>query len=165
MVFLDAPSNLDIYCVSSFGSVRGDTAVFGHGRFSFEVRLLSAKLMQIGWCTLATPFTPEGGVGDDETSYAFDGYRVKKWHVESEDYGQQWAIGDVIGTMIDLDTREISFYRNDKCLGVAFKNIKIGPNMAYFPAIYMSEGSRVNFNFGLKPFKYRHGFSGIGYAS
>mgnify|MGYP001607487457 CR=1 FL=1 len=31
--------------------------------------------MQIGWCTLATPFIAENGVGDDETSYAFDGFR------------------------------------------------------------------------------------------
>lgn len=31
--------------------------------------------MQIGWCTLATPFMAENGVGDDETSYAYDGFR------------------------------------------------------------------------------------------
>ena len=36
--------------------------------------------MQIGWCTLATPFMLENGVGDDETSYAFDGFRMKKWN-------------------------------------------------------------------------------------
>lgn len=41
---------------------------------------MSAGLMQIGWCTLATPFVSENGVGDDETSYAFDGFRVKKWN-------------------------------------------------------------------------------------
>jgi Kip1 ubiquitination-promoting complex protein 1 len=36
--------------------------------------------MQIGWSTLATPFMPENGVGDDETSYAYDGFRIKKWN-------------------------------------------------------------------------------------
>lgn len=57
--------------------------------------------------------------------------------------------------MINFDTREISFYRNDQCLGVAFKNIDIGPNNAYFPAISLAEGQRVIFNFGLKrPFLY-----------
>jgi Kip1 ubiquitination-promoting complex protein 1 len=110
--------------------------------------------MQIGWCTLATPFTRENGVGDDETSYAFDGYRVKKWNVQSSDYGEHWAVGDVIGTLIDFNMKEITFYRNDKSLGVAFKNIKIGPNMAYFPAIFMSENQQVEFNFGLRPFFY-----------
>jgi Kip1 ubiquitination-promoting complex protein 1 len=36
--------------------------------------------MQIGWCTLATPFLHDNGVGDDPTSYAYDGNRVKKWN-------------------------------------------------------------------------------------
>jgi|LauGreDrversion4_2_1035121.scaffolds.fasta_scaffold159043_1 hypothetical protein len=110
--------------------------------------------MQIGWCTLATPFTSDNSVGDDESSYAFDGYRVKKWNVQSSEYGERWAVGDVIGTLIDFQNKEVSFYRNEKFLGVAFKGIKTGPNMAYFPAIYMSEGCSVIFNFGQRPFKY-----------
>lgn len=112
--------------------------------------------MQIGWCTLATPFVHDKGVGDDPTSYAYDGNRVKKWNDESSPYGERWAPGDVIGTMIDLKAREISFFRNDVPLGVAFKQIKIGPNMAYFPAISLSDGEQVVFNFGdSSPFKYR----------
>ena len=51
-----------------------------------------------------------------------------------------WTAGDVIGSLIDFEKREITFYRNDKCLGVAFKRIKIGPNMAYFPSISISGG-------------------------
>ena len=61
--------------------------------------------------------------------------------------------------MIDFDRREISFWRNDKALGVAFKNIKIGPNMAYFPAISFTSGERAVFNFGRKPFKIRSNYS------
>jgi Kip1 ubiquitination-promoting complex protein 1 len=44
--------------------------------------------MQIGWCTLATPLMTDRGVGDDETSFAYDGFRVKKWNLESTDYGE-----------------------------------------------------------------------------
>ena len=69
--------------------------------------------MQIGWCTYATNFYPERGVGDDETSYAYDGFRIKKWNLDSINYGQQWAEGDIIGTLLDLDQKEISFFRND----------------------------------------------------
>jgi hypothetical protein len=69
-----------------------------------------------------------------------------------------WSQGDVIGTLIDFDSKEISFYRNDKCLGVAFKRIRVGPNMAYFPAISLSGGQRVIFNFGQTPFKFRNNF-------
>ena len=80
--------------------------------------------MQIGWCTLATPFIREDGVGDDSTSYAYDGGRVRKWN-NGQDiaYGEGWAAGDTIGTMIDFNKKEISFWRNEKCLGVAFTNI------------------------------------------
>lgn len=77
--------------------------------------------------------------------------------MESTGYGEQWATGDIIGTLIDLNTNEISFFRNDKALGIAFKNIQSGPNMAYFPSIYMAAKQRVEFNFGQRPFKYRQG--------
>lgn len=40
-------------------------------------------------------------------------------------------------------------------MGVAFKGVEVGPNLAYFPAVYMSEKCRVVFNFGLKPTRIR----------
>lgn len=70
-------------------------------------------------------------------SYAFDGKRVKRWNKKSDKYGEAWSIGDIIGTLIDFNKKEISFYRNDKFLGVAFRNIKVGPNMVYFPGVSM----------------------------
>ena len=98
---------------------------------------MTQGIMQIGWCTFATPFSGDSGIGDDDTSYAYDGSRVKKWNNGSARYGEKWAAGDIIGTMIDFDKKEITFYRNDRSLGVAFNNIHVGPNMAYFPAISM----------------------------
>ena len=128
--------------VSRFSSIRANTAVFS-GRYYFEVKIFTDGIMQIGWCTLATPFLHDNGVGDDPTSYAYDGNRVKKWNDQSSSYGERWAPGDIIGTMIDFQNREITFFRNDISLGVAFKGIKIGPNMAYFPAISMGDGEQV----------------------
>lgn len=144
--------DLDIEATSRWSSVRANTAVFA-GKYYFEVTLKSSGLMQIGWCTLATPFMQENGVGDDETSYAYDGFRVKKWNKSSSPFGEAWSAGDIIGSMIDLERREISFWRNERYLGVAFQGISVGPNMAYFPAISLSGGERAVFNFGKKPFK------------
>ena len=79
--------------------------------------------MQVGWCTLATPFMAENGVGDDESSYAYDGYREKKWNGASERYGEAWRAGDTIGCLLDLDKKEVKFWRNEKLLGVAFTNV------------------------------------------
>ena len=38
-------------------------------------------------------------------------------------YGEQYAEGDVIGMKLDMYRRELSYYRNGKCLGVAFTDL------------------------------------------
>lgn len=80
--------------------------------------------MQLGWCTLQTHFSKHEGVGDDQSSYAYDGYRVKKWSGgHADDYGEYWAAGDIIGCGIDLQNREIYYWRNNRFLGVAFSEV------------------------------------------
>ena len=79
-------------------------------------------------------FTGGEGVGDTTDSYAYDGYRVLKWNGDRSNFGKRWATGDVIGTLINLNTREILYWRNQDFLGVAFANVETGPNRAYFPA-------------------------------
>jgi hypothetical protein len=39
-------------------------------------------------------------------------------------YGEAWSSGDIIGSCIDLDRGEISFFRNGVSLGVAFRNVR-----------------------------------------
>ena len=59
-------------------------------------------------------------LGNDEESYAFDGSRKVRCHNEkdgkSDSYGVYWAVGDVIGCLLDADAKKISFYRNGKDL-------------------------------------------------
>lgn len=69
---------------------------------------------------MKTKFSAENGVGDDESSYAFDGGRARKWNGENTEWGENWMVGDVIGSLIDLEKGEISYWRNQKFLGVAF---------------------------------------------
>lgn len=45
-------------------------------------------------------------------------------------------------------------FRNGQSLGVAFSNIKMGPGIAYFPAISLSFKESVAFNFGSRPLRY-----------
>jgi len=59
-------------------------------------------------------------VGDDVTSYAYDGCRIKKWNKENLDYGEAWSVGDIIGSLIDFDRKVIRYFRNHKPLGIAF---------------------------------------------
>ena len=48
----------------------------------YEVIVQSEGIVQVGWVTDGFNFDPEAGqgVGDDNYSYAIDGYRAKKWH-------------------------------------------------------------------------------------
>lgn len=137
-----------------FSSARANACVW-EGKWMYEVMLETAGIQQVGWATIACPFTDRMGVGDAEDSYAFDGKRVKKWNEEDEAYGQPWVVGDVIGCCIDLDEDKILFYRNGISLGVAFAGIrKMNPGLGYFPAVSLSQGERCDLNFGVRPFKY-----------
>lgn len=126
--------HLDVEATSNFVSIRANTGVFS-GRYYYEVQLKTNGLMQIGWSTLQTPFSFQRGVGDDVTSYAYDGHRIKKWNSDSLTYGEAWSVGDIIGTLIDFDRKVIQYWRNMKPLGRAFTNITSGTNCVYFPAI------------------------------
>ncbi|RID48062.1 hypothetical protein BRARA_I04608 [Brassica rapa] len=137
-----------------FSSARANACIW-KGKWMYEVALETSGIQQLGWATIACPFTDQKGVGDADDSYAFDGRRVSKWNNESEPYGQSWVAGDVIGCCIDLDCDEISFYRNGVSLGVAFSGIrKLGPRFGYYPAVSLSQGERCELNFGAYPFKY-----------
>lgn len=49
--------------------------------------------------------------GDTDNSYAYDGSRHRSWNMISDEYGELWKVGDVIGLCIDLDGATIEFYR------------------------------------------------------
>ncbi|KAJ4458524.1 putative E3 ubiquitin-protein ligase [Paratrimastix pyriformis] len=171
----------EIRSQSNFASIRADCCVYG-GKWMYEVSLRTSGLMQLGWCTLRTVFTHENGVGDDRHSYAYDGKRIKTWNGRDHPYGEQWAIGDVIGICIDLtdqavpagakpDERDgspgplaptpgsspygkIEFFRNGTPLGIAFQNVARDPELAYFPGVSLGHNEKVSVNFGARPFRY-----------
>lgn len=64
------------------------------GKYYYEIELLSDGLMQLGW--ISSKFNggndEEGeGVGDDKSSWAYDGFRQKIWH---EGEGQSYGVVD-----------------------------------------------------------------------
>lgn len=138
---------------SNFSSIRATTCVY-RGKWAYEVLISSQGLMQIGWCTLNCRFNQEEGVGDTPDSYAYDGNRVRKWNVTTTNYGKSWAAGDIVSCLMDLDEGSITFCLNGQSLGTAFTDIKMGPGVAYFPAISLSFKESVAFNFGSRPLRY-----------
>ena len=55
-----------------------------------------------------------------------------------------------------MNERNIEYFRNGVSLGIAFNNILVGENIAYFPGISMSSEEEIVFNFGKLPFQYQY---------
>lgn len=138
---------------SNFSSIRANCCVY-KGKWQYELMLGSKGVMQVGWATINCKFSQEKGVGDTQDSYAYDGNRVRKWNVATYKYGEAWLTGDVIGCTIDLNKGAVHFYRNGNCLGEAFSNVRMGPGMAYFPAVSLAYNENLVANFGATPFRY-----------
>ena len=148
-------NNLKIESLNSFLSINSNNCVIS-GKWCYEVTLLTNGLMQIGFSQLTTHFARHLGVGDDVTSYGFDGFRKAKWNKDKIPFGKIWDIGDVLGVCIDLDKKFIEYFLNGQSLGITFNNIPKGENIAFFPAISLSRGESCLFNFGQLPFKYEY---------
>lgn len=60
------------------------------------------------------------GIGDDEFSVGFDGYRMLLWHSEETEVISmpRWKAGDIVGTLIDLNAMEIIFYLNGEIMAI-----------------------------------------------
>ena len=100
---------------SHFPTIRLSHFAVGIGSFEkrmyYEVTLLTGGLMQLGWAGSGFQCSPTRGqgVGDHIHSWAFDGFRQKRWCVSSAPYGKRWRAGDVIGVLLDARLQEMRF--------------------------------------------------------
>ena len=151
---------------TNFTSIRTNNCLIS-GKWCYEATVISNGLLQIGFCQLETPFAGLNGVGDDELSMGFDGYRQCVWNNGPTKYGIFWDCGDVIGVCIDMNKGEVEYFINGKSYGavykkgkegesVVYKNAKKGENVAFFPGVSFSEGEKCYCNFGTLPFHYTY---------
>jgi len=127
------------------------------GKWYYECKLLTYGQMRFGWCTEKCTMVTNSynGIGSDSESWGYDGSCQKAFFGSSNSdtrYGEYWSNGDIIGTVLDLENKTISFYRNGKDMGVAFSNIPT--NEPIYPAASLQKKQKTSFNFGKEPFKY-----------
>ncbi|KAM4696382.1 heterogeneous nuclear ribonucleoprotein U-like protein 1 [Rhinophrynus dorsalis] len=93
-------------------------------------------------------------LGEEPFSYGYGGTGKKSTNSKFENYGETFAENDVLACYIDFESRadiEISFAKNGRPLGVAFRIRRqtVG-SQAFFPHILVKNCS-VEFNFGNRP--------------
>merc|ERR1711871_445289 len=104
----------DIEGYTPFATLAVEKCALGAGKWYYEAEIMTAGLMQIGWANSNFRLSSDSsdGVGDDTNSYSYDGSRQMKWNGESEIYGLEWNVGDIIGCLIDVSTSyvDITYY-------------------------------------------------------
>jgi len=140
----------------NFENVRADVKLRS-GKWFYEVKSQTYGKMHIGWvtdkCSIQT--NSYTGIGHDTESWSYDGNYQAAWHGISSNqtrYGEHWSNNDIIGCVLDLEMKQMSFYRNGKDLGVAFTAFNIGDGI--YPAASIQNGQKLSFNFGKEPFKF-----------
>lgn len=152
-----SPDGLEARCdASSFESVRCTFQVDSDVWY-YEVTIVTAGVMQIGWATKDSSFlNHEGyGIGDDEFSIAYDGCRQRIWYgAHSQPHKHPcWKPGDILGLLLDVGNQTIIFSLNGNRLppeGDLFRCARSG----FFAAASFMSYQQCEFNFGAKPFKY-----------
>jgi ATP-dependent RNA helicase DDX1 len=83
---------------------RANTGVCS-GSAYFEVKIEDDGLCRVGWSSLAAAFD----IGTDKHSFGYGGSGKKSFAKKFETYGEPFGRGDIIGSSLDWNTRQISF--------------------------------------------------------
>ncbi|CAH1792824.1 unnamed protein product, partial [Owenia fusiformis] len=134
-----------------YRTYRGETTyAVTSGKWYYELEVITPGYMRVGYCKVS--FKPGKELGEDDKSYGFDGYAAKKWHQGAESYGKQWQEGDVIGCLLDITDKTITFSLNGELMmdsmgqEIAFKDISI--TEGYVPAFTLGAKQLGKLNFG-----------------
>ncbi|XP_050357867.1 ryanodine receptor isoform X13 [Nymphalis io] len=120
------------------------------GKWYFEFEILTTGPMRVGWAH--ADMAPGMMLGQDENSWAFDGYNSLKWHGGTSDtFGQQLKIGDIVACFLDVPDQTISFSLNGELLMDAlggettFADVQ-GDN--FVPACTLGVGQKARLSYG-----------------
>lgn len=168
--------------VSSFGTVIAPGLELRSGSYYYEVTLLTAGVMQIGWATSSFLEQAKGkgagdGCGDDAHSWGYCGNRAMLWHNDGQREHtslhqcgdkrlDKWEAGQVVGCSLSVGSAEhdpknkahfsMNFTLDGKPLDPQLftDTIPLPIGQGFYPALSLEEGERVEVNLGTQPFLY-----------
>lgn len=160
-----------------FSSVGTKGVLLTSGKWYYEAILETAGCLQIGWADGSFAghcHADRGdGCGDGPSSWAFDGWRRYRWHSTATEWGCRWKEGDVVGCLVDLDERVVSFTLNGRGdqigMGVAFSGSGFRPCGGVYACVSFNRREKLRLILGGKenePFTHQPppGFRGVGEA-
>ena len=141
---------------SGFSSVGTKGIIHTNGKWYYEVELITAGCLQIGWADGSFAGHCQAdrgdGVGDGPSSWAYDGWRRYKWHATATEWGCRWQIGDIIGCAVDMDLFSISFTLNGKGedigMGTAFNGDGFRPCGGVYACVSFNRREQLKFILG-----------------
>jgi len=86
------------------------------GKYMYEVEMVEGML-RVGWSSSSAVLE----LGMEEQSFGFGSTGKKSWNRKFDDYGESFQEGDVIGCLLDRELQSISYFKNGRDLGIAFK--------------------------------------------
>ena len=129
------------------------TFAVSQGKWYYEVQILTAGRMHIGWAR-ASQFDAFDPLGTDAGGFALDGSNARRCHSNVVDgFGKPWAKNDIVGCMIDLHDRTMSFSLNGELMldnfgsETAFDEFD-ADDVGFVPAMTLFKGEKVRVNFG-----------------
>lgn len=147
------------------------------GKWYYEAILETAGCLQIGWAdgSFAGHCHAErgDGCGDGPSSWSFDGWRRYRWHSVATEWGCRWAEGDVVGCLVDMNDKVVSFTLNGKGeeigMGVAFSRNGFRPCSGVYTCVSFNRKEKLRLilgGSGSEHFKYQPppGYKGVGEA-
>ena len=135
--------NLGIQTTSTFGADSDSYGTFGvkRGKWYYECQYTGGNVnIGVGWSS--------ADFSDRVAYYGGNGYKYHEGG--SAAYGATFSSGDIIGVAMNLDDREITFYKNGADQGT-IDDLIASNDQFYLPAIWDGSGSlqaTYNANFG-----------------
>jgi SPRY domain/UBA/TS-N domain len=160
-----------------FSSVGTKGVLLSSGKWYYEAVLETAGCLQIGWADGSFAghcHADRGdGCGDGPSSWAYDGWRRYRWHATATEWGCRWKEGDVVGCLVDMDERIVSFtlngYAESIGMGAAFTGEGFRPCGGVYACVSFNRREKLRLilgGSGSEPFKHQPppGYRGVGEA-